>query len=177
MAGVELLSPKAAVTLLCDLLSLVYTHISPTSQLKVPSNGLSKCLLSPQLCWAQSAWRQPHQQRVRAKYGPWLLQSSKEITLVTSLPENKCLDLFPAFVGNGSALVRLLQEENFRLEMINSYSEEELQSFLTQCDIPWEASDTKVTACLPTHHYLGMELFVTICPQFTLVMLDNKLLI
>lgn len=102
--------------------------------------------------------------RVRAKYGPWLLQSSKEITLVTSLPENKCLDLVPAFVGNGSALVRLLQEENFRLEMINSYSEEELQSFLTQCDIPWEASDTKVTACLPTHHYLGMELFVTIFP-------------
>lgn len=60
--------------------------------------------------------------------------------------------------------MRLLQEENFRLEMINSYSEEELQSFLTQCDIPWEASDTKVTACLPTHRYLGMELFVTICP-------------
>lgn len=46
--------------------------------------------------------------------------------------------------------MRLLQEEVFRPELINSYSEEELQSFLTQCGIPWEASHTKVMACLPT---------------------------
>ncbi|XP_051487387.1 HMG domain-containing protein 3 isoform X3 [Apus apus] len=52
-----------------------------------------------------------------------------------------------AVPGNGSALVRLLQEENFRLELISSYSEEELQSFLTQCSIPWEASDTKDQLC------------------------------
>uniref|UniRef100_A0A8C0UNL9 HMG-box containing 3 n=1 Tax=Cyanistes caeruleus TaxID=156563 RepID=A0A8C0UNL9_CYACU len=49
--------------------------------------------------------------------------------------------------GNGSALVRLLQEEVFRPELINSYSEEELQSFLTQCGIPWEASHTKEELC------------------------------
>ncbi|NWS27288.1 HMGX3 protein, partial [Polioptila caerulea] len=49
--------------------------------------------------------------------------------------------------GNGSALVRLLQEEVFRPELINSYSEEELQSFLTQCGIPWEASHTKDDLC------------------------------
>ncbi|XP_053812390.1 HMG domain-containing protein 3 isoform X3 [Vidua chalybeata] len=49
--------------------------------------------------------------------------------------------------GNGSALVRLLQEEVFRPELINFYSEEELQSFLTQCGIPWEASHTKDELC------------------------------
>ncbi|XP_027499130.1 HMG domain-containing protein 3 [Corapipo altera] len=49
--------------------------------------------------------------------------------------------------GNGSALVRLLQDEVFRPELINSYSEEELQSFLTQCGIPWEASNTKDQLC------------------------------
>lgn len=59
--------------------------------------------------------------------------------------------MFSAFAGNGSALVRLLQEETFRLELISSYSEEELRSFLTQCSIPWEHSDTKVMANLPTY--------------------------
>lgn len=59
--------------------------------------------------------------------------------------------MFSAFAGNGSALVRLLQEETFRLELISSYSEEELRSFLTQCSIPWEPSDTKVMANLPTY--------------------------
>lgn len=59
--------------------------------------------------------------------------------------------MVPAFAGNGSALVRLLQEETFRLELISSYSEEELRSFLTQCSIPWEPSDTKVMANLPTY--------------------------
>ncbi|NXP71587.1 HMGX3 protein, partial [Ramphastos sulfuratus] len=49
--------------------------------------------------------------------------------------------------GNGSVLVRLLQDEVIRLELISSYSEEELQSFLTQCGIPWEASDTKDQLC------------------------------
>lgn len=47
--------------------------------------------------------------------------------------------------------MRLLQDEVLRPELISSYSEEELQSFLTQCDIPWEASQTKVMACLPTY--------------------------
>lgn len=68
--------------------------------------------------------------------------------------------------------MRLLQEEIFRLELISSYSEEELQSFLTQCGIPWEASDTKVMACLPTYKPAGGELF-TVFPSFTLAILAN----
>ncbi|XP_067160787.1 HMG domain-containing protein 3 isoform X2 [Apteryx mantelli] len=63
--------------------------------------------------------------------------------VVINTEKDKNLDAQPV-PGNGSALVRLLQEETFRLELISSYSKEELQSFLTQCGIPWEASDTKV---------------------------------
>uniref|UniRef100_A0A8B9MUF8 HMG-box containing 3 n=1 Tax=Accipiter nisus TaxID=211598 RepID=A0A8B9MUF8_9AVES len=66
--------------------------------------------------------------------------------MVINTEKDKNLDAQPA-PGNGSALVRLLQEEVFRLELISSYSEEELQSFLTQCGIPWEASDTKDQLC------------------------------
>lgn len=69
--------------------------------------------------------------------------------------------------------MRLLQEENFRLELISSYSEEELQSFLTQCGIPWEASATKVMVCLPTYKPAGVELFFAVFPSFTLAILDN----
>jgi len=69
--------------------------------------------------------------------------------------------------------VRLLQEENFRLELISSYSEEELQSFLTRCGIPWEASHTKVMACLPTDKPAEVELFFAVFPSFTLAILDN----
>jgi len=70
--------------------------------------------------------------------------------------------MFPAFAGNGSALVRLLQEETFRLELISSYSEEELRSFLTQCSIPWELSDTKVMTHLPTYQSALEKPFVTV---------------
>ncbi|XP_071615266.1 HMG domain-containing protein 3 isoform X2 [Heliangelus exortis] len=66
--------------------------------------------------------------------------------MVINTEKDKNLDA-QAVPGNGSALVRLLQEENLRLELISSYSEEELQSFLTQCSIPWEASDTKDQLC------------------------------
>ncbi|XP_074912508.1 HMG domain-containing protein 3 isoform X4 [Buteo buteo] len=66
--------------------------------------------------------------------------------MVINTEKDKNLDAQPV-PGNGSALVRLLQEEVFRLELISSYSEEELQSFLTQCGIPWEASDTKDQLC------------------------------
>ncbi|XP_032861954.2 HMG domain-containing protein 3 isoform X2 [Tyto alba] len=66
--------------------------------------------------------------------------------MVINTEKDKNLDAQPV-PGNGSALVRLLQEEIFRLELISSYSEEELQSFLTQCGIPWEASDTKDQLC------------------------------
>ncbi|XP_074694295.1 HMG domain-containing protein 3 isoform X4 [Strix aluco] len=67
-------------------------------------------------------------------------------TMVINTEKDKNLDAQPV-TGNGSALVRLLQEEIVRLELISSYSEEELQSFLTQCGIPWEASDTKDQLC------------------------------
>ncbi|KAM9289361.1 HMG domain-containing protein 3 isoform 2-T2 [Morus bassanus] len=66
--------------------------------------------------------------------------------MVINTEKDKNLDAQPV-PGNGSALVRLLQEESFRLELISSYSKEELQSFLTQCGIPWEASDTKDQLC------------------------------
>lgn len=52
--SLELLSPKAAITFLCALLSLVYPHVSPTRHLKVASDRIDKCLWSLQLCWAQS---------------------------------------------------------------------------------------------------------------------------
>ncbi|OXB76186.1 UNVERIFIED_CONTAM: hypothetical protein H355_016764, partial [Colinus virginianus] len=66
--------------------------------------------------------------------------------VVINTEKDKNVDAQPV-PGNGSALVRLLQEETFRLELISSYSEEELRSFLTQCSIPWEASDTKDQLC------------------------------
>lgn len=66
--------------------------------------------------------------------------------VVINTEKDKNLDAQPV-PGNGSALVRLLQEETFRLELISSYSEEELRSFLTQCSIPWELSDTKDQLC------------------------------
>ncbi|NWU12351.1 HMGX3 protein, partial [Cephalopterus ornatus] len=65
---------------------------------------------------------------------------------VINTEKDKNLDAQPV-PGNGSVLVRLLQDEVFRPELINSYSEEELQSFLTQCGIPWEASNTKDQLC------------------------------
>ncbi|XP_039766164.1 HMG domain-containing protein 3 [Ornithorhynchus anatinus] len=45
--------------------------------------------------------------------------------------------------GDGSALVRLLQEGVCRLEQIGSYGEEELRRLLDQCGVPWRAEDTK----------------------------------
>ncbi|TRZ22058.1 hypothetical protein HGM15179_004962 [Zosterops borbonicus] len=83
--------------------------------------------------------------------------------------------------GNGSALVRLLQEEVFRPELINSYSEEELRGFLTQCGIPWEASHTKDELCYsllalyefvqngtsvtpPSAHHTGGKIY-KVCPH------------
>lgn len=47
--------------------------------------------------------------------------------------------------GNGSALVRLLQEGTCRLEDIGSYSEDKLRHLLEQCDIPFGAEDSKVS--------------------------------
>ncbi|XP_077182720.1 HMG domain-containing protein 3 isoform X3 [Paroedura picta] len=50
--------------------------------------------------------------------------------------------------GNASVLVRLIQDEACKIEQIASYSKEELQNFLTQCSIPWDAGDSKEQLCL-----------------------------
>ncbi|NXA07046.1 HMGX3 protein, partial [Sapayoa aenigma] len=100
--------------------------------------------------------------------------------MVINTEKDKNLDAQPV-PGNGSALVRLLQEEVFRPELINSYSEEELQSFLTQCGIPWEASNTKDQLCYsllalyefvqngtsitpPSAHHTGGKIY-KVCPH------------
>lgn len=181
-------NPGAAQCEGCRRISLCFsvTCLSLRQSNKVTDDGIQKYSWSLWLCWAQSG--DPPERRVWEKCGLWraleielftafccwelvtqslLLLSSGENILVTSLPENEYWDLFPSFTGNGSALVRLLQEENLRLEMISSYSEAELQSFLTQCDIPWKVSDTKVMSCLPTYTPAGAELFFTVLPSFT----------
>lgn len=48
--------------------------------------------------------------------------------------------------GNGSALVRLLQEGTCKLEELGSYGGEELQFLLEQCDIPFGPEDSRVSA-------------------------------
>ncbi|KAJ7419818.1 HMG domain-containing protein 3 [Pitangus sulphuratus] len=100
--------------------------------------------------------------------------------VVINTEKDKNLDAQPV-PGNGSALVRLLQDEVFRPELINTYSEEELQSFLTQCGIPWEASNTKDQLCYsllalyefvqngtsitpPSAHYTGGKIY-KMCPH------------
>ncbi|NXP25066.1 HMGX3 protein, partial [Scytalopus superciliaris] len=100
--------------------------------------------------------------------------------MVINTEKDKNLDAQPV-PGNGSALVRLLQEEVFRPELINTYSEEELQSFLTQCGVPWEASNTKDQLCYsllalyefiqngtritpPSVHHTGGKIY-KVCPH------------
>ncbi|NWR84922.1 HMGX3 protein, partial [Furnarius figulus] len=100
--------------------------------------------------------------------------------MVINTEKDKNLDAQPV-PGNGSALVRLLQDEVFRPELINSYSEEELQSFLTQCGVPWEASNTKDQLCYsllalyefvqngtsitpPSAHHTGGKIY-KVCPH------------
>lgn len=51
--------------------------------------------------------------------------------------------------GNGSVLVRLLQEGTCKLEEMGSYSEEELRHLLKQCGIPFGAEDSKVSVGPP----------------------------
>ncbi|XP_027628615.1 HMG domain-containing protein 3 isoform X2 [Tupaia chinensis] len=66
--------------------------------------------------------------------------------VVVNTEKDKSLDVRPA-PGNGSALVRLLHEGTCRLEDISSYSEEELQQLLRECDIPFVAGDSKDQLC------------------------------
>nr|XP_034961539.1 HMG domain-containing protein 3 isoform X1 [Zootoca vivipara] len=83
--------------------------------------------------------------------------------------------------GNASVLVRLIQDETCKMEQIGSYSEEELQNFLTQCSVPWEAEDSKEQLCLsllalydfvqngtqvsqPPAHFTGGKVY-KVCPH------------
>ncbi|XP_074068752.1 HMG domain-containing protein 3 isoform X3 [Macrotis lagotis] len=68
--------------------------------------------------------------------GPVVVNTEKDKNLeVQSVP------------GNGSSLVRLLQEGTLNLEDIGSYSKEQLQHLLGLCGIPWGAEDTKDQLC------------------------------
>lgn len=67
------------------------------------------------------------------------------------LGEGNYWELYLAFSGNASVLVRLIQDEICKVEQIGSYSEEELQNFLTQCSIPWEEGDSKVITMFFKH--------------------------
>ncbi|XP_018106703.1 HMG-box containing 3 L homeolog isoform X3 [Xenopus laevis] len=49
--------------------------------------------------------------------------------------------------GNGSSLMRLLQERSLKLDQLNQHSTAELQKMLTLCGIPWNTSDTKDKMC------------------------------
>ncbi|XP_006893763.1 PREDICTED: HMG domain-containing protein 3 [Elephantulus edwardii] len=66
--------------------------------------------------------------------------------VVVNTEKDKNLDVQPA-PGNGSVLVRLLQEGTCKLEQIGSYSEEELRHLLGQCSIPFGAEDSKDQLC------------------------------
>ncbi|KAG8504521.1 HMG domain-containing protein 3 [Galemys pyrenaicus] len=67
--------------------------------------------------------------------------------VVVNTERDKSLDVQPA-PGNGSALVRLLQEGTCRLEEISTYSEDDLRHLLRQCGIPFGAGDSKDQLCL-----------------------------
>ncbi|XP_036167829.1 HMG domain-containing protein 3 isoform X3 [Myotis myotis] len=66
--------------------------------------------------------------------------------VVVNTEKDKNLDVQPV-PGNGSALVRLLQEGTCKLEEMGSYSEEELQQLLRQCGVPFGAEDSKDQLC------------------------------
>ncbi|XP_036737439.2 HMG domain-containing protein 3 isoform X5 [Manis pentadactyla] len=66
--------------------------------------------------------------------------------MVVNTEKDKNLDVQPV-PGNGSALVRLLQEGTCQLEEIGSYSEEELQHLLRQCGVPFRVEDSKDQLC------------------------------
>ncbi|KAM6224822.1 HMG domain-containing protein 3 [Rhynchocyon petersi] len=66
--------------------------------------------------------------------------------VVVNTEKDKNLDVQPV-PGNGSVLVRLLQEGACKLEQIGSYNEEELRQLLGQCGIPFGAEDSKDQLC------------------------------
>ncbi|KAM8764322.1 HMG domain-containing protein 3 isoform 1-T1 [Rhynchonycteris naso] len=66
--------------------------------------------------------------------------------VVVNTEKDKNPDVQPV-PGNGSALVRLLQEGACALEDMGSYSEEKLQHLLRRCGIPFGAEDSKDQLC------------------------------
>uniref|UniRef100_G1KRJ9 HMG-box containing 3 n=1 Tax=Anolis carolinensis TaxID=28377 RepID=G1KRJ9_ANOCA len=69
-------------------------------------------------------------------------------TVVVNTEREKTFEAHAVPGSNASVLVRLIQDEACKMEQIGSYSEEELQNFLTQCSIPWEAGESKEQLCL-----------------------------
>ncbi|XP_060096304.1 HMG domain-containing protein 3 [Heteronotia binoei] len=78
-----------------------------------------------------------------APFFPPLMRGS----VVVNTEREKNFDA-PMMTGHASVLVRLIQDEACKMEQIGSYSKEELQNFLTQCSIPWDAGDSKEQLCL-----------------------------
>ncbi|XP_036060592.1 HMG domain-containing protein 3 isoform X1 [Onychomys torridus] len=101
-------------------------------------------------------------------------------TVVVNTEKDKNLDVQPV-PGNGSALVRLLQEGSCRLEELSSYGEEELQYLLEQCHIPFGPEDSRDQLCFsllalyesvqngararpPPTHFTGGKVY-KVCPH------------
>ncbi|XP_052011547.1 HMG domain-containing protein 3 isoform X4 [Apodemus sylvaticus] len=100
--------------------------------------------------------------------------------VVVNTEKDKNLDVQPV-PGNGSALVRLLQEGSCKLEDLGSYGGEELQYLLEQCDIPFGPEDSRDQLCFsllalyesvqngararpPPTHFTGGKIY-KVCPH------------
>ncbi|XP_029402579.1 HMG domain-containing protein 3 isoform X2 [Mus pahari] len=100
--------------------------------------------------------------------------------VVVNTEKDKTLDVQPV-PGNGSALVRLLQEGTCKLEELGSYGGEELQYLLEQCDIPFSPEDSRDQLCFsllalyesvqngararpPPAHFTGGKIY-KVCPH------------
>ncbi|CAO2594216.1 HMG domain-containing protein 3, partial [Lemmus lemmus] len=101
-------------------------------------------------------------------------------TVVVNTEKDKNLDVQPV-PGNGSALVRLLQEGTCKLEELSSYGGEELQYLLEQCGIPFGPEDSRDQLCFsllalyesvqngararpPPTHFTGGKIY-KVCPH------------
>ncbi|KAK7819037.1 hypothetical protein U0070_002349 [Myodes glareolus] len=101
-------------------------------------------------------------------------------TVVVNTEKDKNLDVHPV-PGNGSALVRLLQEGTCKLEELSSYGGEELQYLLEQCGIPFGPEDSRDQLCFsllalyesvqngararpPPTHFTGGKIY-KVCPH------------
>ncbi|KAH0512897.1 HMG domain-containing protein 3 [Microtus ochrogaster] len=101
-------------------------------------------------------------------------------TVVVNTEKDKNLDVQPV-PGNGSALVRLLQDGTCKLEELSSYGGEELQHLLEQCGIPFGPEDSRDQLCFsllalyesvqngararpPPTHFTGGKIY-KVCPH------------